>query len=131
MAALCDQFLLFHGAALLFAEDYARTGHVITFIVLLFTGVIIGTQTARLRMQAISARRREKNTSTLFGMSRELTANRGRITLAQIAAQHMAEVLDSDVFLWLPDAKGQLQTVVAETETENQKHRPGTRGKRR
>ena len=92
--------------------------HLITFLVLLITGVIIGTQTARLRMQAISARRREKNTSSLFAMSRELTANRGKVTLAQIAAQHIAEILESDVFLWLPDAKGQLQTVVAETEAE-------------
>jgi len=94
--------------------------HFITFLVLLVTGVIIGTQNSRLRLQAISARRREKNTSTLFAMSRELSANRGKITLAQLASQHMAEVLDSDVFLWLPDSKGQLQTVVAETQTEAQ-----------
>ncbi len=91
---------------------------VITFVALMLTGLIIGTQNSRLRLQAISSRRREKNTSTLFAMSRELTANRGKITLAQIASQHMAEVLDSDIFIWLPDAKGQLQTVVAETETE-------------
>ena len=92
--------------------------HVITFAVLLITGVVISTQNSRLRLQAISARRREKNTSTLFAMSRELSANRGKVTLAQIASQHIAEVLDSDVFLWLPDNNGQLQTVVAETESE-------------
>lgn len=92
--------------------------HLITLIVLLLTGMIIGAQTARLRMQAISARRREKNTSTLFAMSRELTAGRGKIPLAQTAAQNMSEVLDSDIFIWLPDAKGMLQTVVAETDTE-------------
>ena len=91
---------------------------VITFMALMLTGLIIGTQNSRLRMQAISSRRREKNTSTLFAMSRELTANRGKITLAQIASQHMAEVLDSDIFIWLPDEKGQLHTVVAESETE-------------
>jgi two-component system, OmpR family, sensor histidine kinase KdpD len=92
--------------------------HFITLVVLLLTGMIIGMQTARLRMQAISSRRREKNTSTLFAMSRELTAGRGKIPLAQIASQHMSEVMDSDVFIWLPDNKGQLQTVVAETDTE-------------
>jgi two-component system sensor histidine kinase KdpD len=81
-------------------------------------GIAIGTQSSRLRLQAISAKRREKNTSSLFAMSRELTAARGKITLAQVAAQHMADALDSDVFLWLPDDKGQLQTVVAETETD-------------
>lgn len=89
--------------------------HIITFCVMLLTGIIIGSQTSRLRLQAISARKREKNTSSLFAMSRELTANRGKVTLAQVAAKHIAIVLDSDVFLWLPDAKGDLQTVVAET----------------
>ncbi len=89
--------------------------HIITFCVLMLTGIIIGSQTSRLRLQAIGARRREKNTSSLFAMSRELTASRGKVNLAQVAAQHIAEVLDSNVFLWLPDEKGELQTVVAET----------------
>ena len=94
--------------------------HIITFAVLLITGIIIGTQTARLRQQAIYSRRREKNTATLFAMSRELTASRGKVMLAQVAAQHMAQVLNSDVFLWLPDEKDQLQTVVAETDEDSQ-----------
>ncbi|NBX03837.1 MAG: sensor histidine kinase KdpD [Alphaproteobacteria bacterium] len=94
--------------------------HLVTFLVLLLTGVVIGSQTARLRLQAIYSRRREKNTATLFAMSRELTANRGKVTLAQVAAQHIAEVLSSDIFLWLPDDKDQLQTVVAETDDDTQ-----------
>jgi len=115
-SALCVNFF--------FIEPYhhfkaSEERHVITFAVLMITGVIIGTQNSRLRMQVISARRREKNTSSLFAMSRELSASRGKIPLAQIASQHMAEVFDSDIFLWLPDAKGQLQTVVAETAVEN------------
>ncbi|MBY0407456.1 MAG: GAF domain-containing protein, partial [Rickettsiales bacterium] len=52
-------------------------------------------------------------------MSRELSASRGKIPLAQVASQHMAEVFDSDIFLWLPDSHGLLQTVVAETDVEN------------
>lgn len=94
--------------------------HGVTFLALLITGIIIGTQTSKLRSQATSARKREKNTETLFAMSRELSANRGKVTLAQVAAQHVADVLDSDIFIWLPDHKGQLQTLVAETESERQ-----------
>ncbi|MDX2074731.1 MAG: sensor histidine kinase KdpD [Alphaproteobacteria bacterium] len=94
--------------------------HVVTFLVLLATGVIIGSQTARLRLQAILARRREKNTATLYAMTRELTASRGKVSLAQIAATHVAEVMDSDVFIWLPDDKGGLQTVVTETESDDE-----------
>ncbi len=93
--------------------------HAVTFLALLITGVVIGTQTSRLRMQAIYARKREKDTATLFAMSRELSASRGKLTLAQIAAQHIADVMDSDVFIWLPDGRGHLQTLVAETETED------------
>ncbi len=92
--------------------------NIITFCVLLITGIIIGSQTSRLRLQAITARKREKNTSTLFAMSRELTASRGKVNLAQIAAQHIAEVLDSNVFLWLADEKHDLQTVIAETHSD-------------
>lgn len=115
LAALCVNFF--------FVQPYytfkvSDEQHVITFAVLLLTGMIIGTQTSRLRLQAISARRREKNTATLFAMSRELTGNRGKVTLAQIAAQHVADVLDSDVFLWLTDERDQLQTLVTETEGE-------------
>ncbi len=100
------------------AFKIADEKHIITFCVLLLTGIIVGSQTSRLRLQAISARKREKNTSSLFAMSRELTANRGKVNLAQVAAQHIAEVLDSNVFLWLPDDKGELQTVVAETHSD-------------
>ena len=95
---------------------------VITFIGLLVTGGIIGTQTSRLRLQAISARKRERNTAILFAMSRELTAGRGKINLAQIAARHIAEVLDGDVFIWLPDEKDELQTVVSESQDTKGQH---------
>ncbi len=109
---------------LFFIEPYyslkiTEEQHIITFLVSLITGVVIGTQTARLRVQVLSARKREKNTSTLYSMSRELSANRGKVALAQIASQYVAEITESDVFIWLPDEKGELQTVVSETESEN------------
>jgi two-component system sensor histidine kinase KdpD len=116
LSALCLNFF--------FVEPYNRfkvseQQQIITFGVLMITGLIIGTQNSRLRMQAISARIREKNTSSLFAMSRELSASRGKIPLAQVASRHMADVFDSDIFMWLPDSKGVLQTVVAETDVEN------------
>jgi two-component system sensor histidine kinase KdpD len=116
LCALCfNVFLIEPYYTLKFTDER----HAITFIVTLITGLIIGTQTARLRLQVITTRRREKHVASLYAMSRELSANRGKVMLAQIATQHIAEVLDSDVFLWLPDEKGKLQTVVAETEADN------------
>ncbi len=92
--------------------------HFLTFLVLTLTGFVIGTQTSRLRMQVLLSRRREKDMETLFAMSRELNATRDKVALAQVAVQHMADVFDSDVFLWLPDDKGHLQTVVAESDMD-------------
>lgn len=115
LSALCLNFFFFTPY---YSFKIAEEQHIITFFVIMVTGVIIGTQSARLRAQIILARKREKFTSALFAMSRELSANRGKITLAQVTARHIAEVLDSDVFLWLPDPKGELHTVVAETEAD-------------
>jgi two-component system sensor histidine kinase KdpD len=116
LSAMCVNYLFFVPYYTFKLEDEQ---HFITFFVLLVTGIVIGTQTSRLRLQAISARKREKDTSSLFAMSRELSASRGKITLSQVASQHISEVLDSDVFLWLADRGGELQTVVAETERDN------------
>ncbi len=115
LSGLCFNFffvLPYHGF------KASEIEHVITFLMLLLTGVIIGSQTARLRLQAITARKREKYTATLYAMTRELTANRGKVNLAQVASSHIADIMDSNVFIWLPDDKGQLQTVVAETEDD-------------
>ncbi|MFO0388896.1 MAG: ATP-binding protein [Alphaproteobacteria bacterium] len=98
----------------------AQEHHFMTFLVLLLTGIIIGAQTSQLRMQVLHARKREKNSSSLFTMSRDLNATRDKVALAQIAAQQMSDVFDSDVFLWLPDSKGQLQTVVAEGDMDEE-----------
>jgi len=101
-----------------YSVKIAEERHVVTFFVTLVTGLIIGTQTARLRLQAVNARKREKNTSTLYAMSRELSANRGKVQLAQIASQHIAEMVDSDIFIWIPNEKGTLHTVIAQMEAD-------------
>jgi len=97
-----------------FSLKFSEENHIVTFAVLLLTGVLIGTLTARLRLQAIHARRREETTSTLYDMTRELTGNRGKETLAEIAARHIADVMDCDVSVWIPDQRGQLSRVVEE-----------------
>jgi len=115
LSALCFNFFFIQPY---YTLKLTEEQHLLTLLVSLITGVIIGTQTARLRLQVISARKRERNTSALYAMSRELSANRGKVLLAQIVSQHIAELIESDVFIWLPDDKGELQTVVAETESD-------------
>lgn len=93
--------------------------HLVSLVVLLAAGIMIGTQTSLLRQQVLISRKREKNTSSLFAMSRELSANRGKITLAQVAVQHLSDTFDSDIYIWLPDSKGQLTTVASETDDDD------------
>lgn len=121
LSALCFNYLF---VAPYYEFKLTGEQQLITFAVIMLTGLIISTQNSRLRMQASSARGREKNTSALFAMSRELSATRGKIPLAQVAAKHIADAFDSDIYLWLPDHKGLLQTVVAESETEGENSDP-------
>ncbi len=90
--------------------------HLVPFFVLLIAGLLIATQTSRLRLQAAYARRREQNTSALYSFTRELTANRGKETLIDIAARHIGEVFDSDLCVWLPDEKGNLAKVMDDSD---------------
>lgn len=97
-----------------YSLKFTQEHHAVTFLVLLLTGLLIGTQTARLRLQAMHARRREENISALYAMTRELTASRGRQTLAEIIARHIAEVMDAAVSVWMEDGKGGLQRIARE-----------------
>lgn len=112
-SALCfNYFFLPPYYALKVTEEH----QIVTFLVLLFTGVAIGTQTSRLRLKAIYSGKREENTAVLYDMTRELTGNRGKDTLTEIAARHIGDVLDSLVSIWIPDGKGQLRRMVDEGE---------------
>src|SRR2546428_8102160 len=51
--------------------------YLVTFSVMLFVALVISTLTVRLRQQADAARQRERRTSALYAMSRELASIRG------------------------------------------------------
>jgi two-component system sensor histidine kinase KdpD len=80
----------------------------VTFGVMLVVGLIISTLTAQMRQQTIAARQRERRTAALYALSREFASRRGLDNLLQVAAQHISEVFDSQVALWLPDQQQQL-----------------------
>ena len=52
----------------------ADTQYLLTFLVMLVTGLVISTLTARVQFQGESARRRERRTAALYAISRELAA---------------------------------------------------------
>jgi two-component system sensor histidine kinase KdpD len=51
---------------------------------------------------------RERRTALLYGMSRELAANRGFEDLARVAVKHVAETFASQAVVLVPDAAGRL-----------------------
>ncbi|HEY5311202.1 MAG TPA: DUF4118 domain-containing protein, partial [Pirellulales bacterium] len=78
--------------------------YLVTFAVMLITGLVIGTLTAQVRFQAESARQRERRTAALYAMSRQLVKTASHGELLELADRHIGDVFDSDVFLLFPDA---------------------------
>jgi two-component system, OmpR family, sensor histidine kinase KdpD len=84
------------------------TQYLLTFAVMLLTGLVISRLTGHVRFQAESARRRERRTAALYAMSRELAATQSREQIARIAARHVMAASDVKAAVLLPDAKRRL-----------------------
>ena len=80
------------------------TQYLVTFAVMLLTGLVISTLTAHVKFQAESARKREQRTAALYAMSRDLVEATTPTELVDLATKHISEVFDSEVFLFFPDA---------------------------
>ena len=79
------------------------TEYFFTFLVMLLTGLVISTLTARVQFQAQAARRRERRTAALYAISRELAATQSREQIARIAAQHVMAASDVRAVVLLAD----------------------------
>jgi len=82
--------------------------YVVTFAVMLIVALIIAGLAASVRAQTRVAGARERRTALLYGMSRELAANRGFEDLARVAVKHVAETFASLAVVLVPDAAGRL-----------------------
>ncbi len=83
--------------------------YVVTFGVMLAVALIIANLVANVRAQTRVAGARERRTSLLYGMSRELTATRSLEDLTRVAVKHVAETFASLVVVLVPDKNGRLQ----------------------
>src|SRR5450432_1756258 len=83
--------------------------YLITFAVMLATGLIISNLAARGRRQAVVARRRERRTSELYALSRDLAQSRDLAELGTILCQHVLTGIEGEATVLLPDADGLLQ----------------------
>ncbi len=84
------------------------TQYLFTFLVMLLTGLIISTLTARVQFQVKSARRQERRTAALYAISRELAATQNREQIARIAALHVMAAADVRAIVLLPDRQRNL-----------------------
>ena len=82
--------------------------YILTFLVMLAVGLIISNLTNRLRKQTEASRLRERRTTSLYELSRELASNRGTDALLQVAVRYIGEVFESQVVALLPNEHGRL-----------------------
>jgi two-component system, OmpR family, sensor histidine kinase KdpD len=82
--------------------------YLITFIVMLAVALIIGNLNASVRLQARVAGHRERRTSLLYAMSRQLAMARSRDEMAEVAVRHVSQVFASRAVILFPGEQGRL-----------------------
>ncbi len=85
--------------------------YLVTFAVMLIVALTIATLASNVRQQTRVAGARERRTSMLYAMSRELAAARGREAMRRIATRHVADTFASRVAVLFPDADGRIEQV--------------------
>ncbi|HVJ69066.1 MAG TPA: sensor histidine kinase KdpD, partial [Caulifigura sp.] len=87
------------------------TQYLVTFGVMLTTGLVISELAARVRAQTVAARQRERNTAALYALTRELTNLATPEAVVQASRRIVAEAMHADVWILLRDpATGRIET---------------------
>jgi two-component system, OmpR family, sensor histidine kinase KdpD len=91
--------------------------YLLTFGVMLVIALVIASLVANVRAQSRVAGARERRTSLLYAMSRELAATRSFNNLARVAIKHLAETFSSSATILMPDERGHLSFPKGEAPT--------------
>ncbi len=83
--------------------------YLLTFAVMLVVALTISGLAVRTKQQAELARRQERRTAVLYGLSRDLATHRGTGLLVQLAGKHLREVFDGQVAIFLADSDKRVQ----------------------
>ena len=93
--------------------------YVLTFGIFLMVALFTGELSTRLRQQILLSRRREARISALYSLSREITAVSELQPVMQSIVDKIAETIEGQVILLLPDKEGKLvQNAVSAVEGE-------------
>lgn len=93
----------------------AHTEYLLTFAIMLVVSLIISHLTANLRQQALIAHNRERRTHALFELSRDLSAALDYEQISEVGIRHLKKMSQAEVVFFLPNDKGQLSTIRAES----------------
>ncbi|BBB92327.1 MAG TPA: DUF4118 domain-containing protein [Methylomusa anaerophila] len=92
----------------IFTFSVSDIRYVWSFIIFLFVSFVSGGRTELLRLEAKSARQREKRTRALYEFSRGIAAVINLEAIAKELARHAGETIGSKTMVLLPDDKGYL-----------------------
>ncbi|ADG67704.1 Osmosensitive K channel His kinase sensor [Planctopirus limnophila DSM 3776] len=84
----------------------ADTQYVVTFAVMLTIGLVISTLTSRLRAQIENTRLRERRTSSLYELGKQLSSLYGNVFLVGAAGGKVAEMVGGEVAIYLRQPSG-------------------------
>lgn len=84
----------------------ADTQYVVTFAVMLTIGLVISTLTSRLLAQIENTRQRERRTSSLYELGKQLSSLYGNVFLVGAAGGKVAEMLGGEVAIYLRRPSG-------------------------
>jgi two-component system sensor histidine kinase KdpD len=87
--------------------------YLLTFVVMFVVYVITSRLTLHIREQAEAARHRERRTSALYHLSRELTQVREFKRLCAVAISHITELVSRRAAILVPDGRGDLLPVAS------------------
>ncbi|CAB3751230.1 sensor histidine kinase [Paraburkholderia humisilvae] len=87
-----------------FSFSVSDTQYLLTFAVMLVTSLTISHLTSSLRRQAHTAIVRERRTSAMFAMTRELGTALATDQIIEISTRHVAEVFQARAAILLPDS---------------------------
>ncbi len=102
MAVLSFDFFLIPPYYTFVVDD---TQYIITFIALFIVGLVVSSLTVRVREQAEAAIQREKQTSALYNLGRDLTSAKDLKSITEIIISHISQAFDRDVAIFLPEDK--------------------------
>ncbi|MEO8139589.1 MAG: sensor histidine kinase KdpD [Gemmatimonadota bacterium] len=85
--------------------------YVLTFVMMLFTALMISGFTLRIREQAEIARDRERRTAALYALSRDLADSRTRTDIVTVARRHLGDTFECTMQLLAPSGDGALEVL--------------------